>query len=756
VEPPGSHGECAVFDGAEVKYMSKAVMRNVFVYSILIIVISFLGWPAESKTFEVEFTFMPGRPGRSVCLAGTFNNWSITATPMEDADGDGIWKIVLSLPRGEHQYKFVVDGTVWVTDMKAEAFRDDGYGGRNSVVIVGDTELLKAECSAGDGQIVTEALWHENASPYVEREGSTTVAVRLRTRTSDVERVRMEYALNLSSHEGCADGFDNQARGSVRGSIPMEPYATAGGFTYYRAVIPASHGLLCYRFVLEDGDTRIWYSPAGANRYAPGADDGFELDLAGLSVFQTPEWVKDAVFYQIFPERFANGDPANDPFAVRSWGGTPTAGNFFGGDFQGVIDNISYLEELGITAIWFNPIFEAPSNHKYDTSDYMKIDPSFGGLDKFKEMVSALHAAGIKVILDGVFNHTGYNFWAFQDIVAKGRDSRYVNWYHIHDFPIRRSPKPNYEAWWGFPDLPQLNMENSEVRSYILDVVTYWMELGVDGWRLDVPNEIGHFFWREFRDHVKRINPDAYIIGEIWHNGSAWLQGDQFDAVMNYVFRDAVLDFFARKTCKASDFMGRLESTRADYPDAASMVLLNLLGSHDTERVYTAFRGNKNLMVPAIVFQMTYPGAPIVYYGDEIGMRGSKDPGCRGTMVWDESKQDRELLQLYKGLIRLRKSSIALRRGNMRWLLVDDPTRSFAFSRHYEGETVVVAVCAGDTGVSVDLAMDSVSDGTVFVDAFTGQAHEVAGGRLEVFDLGPGEARILVAGTPEKNPEKNP
>jgi cyclomaltodextrinase len=683
VEPPGSHGECAVFDGAEVKYMSKAVMRNVFVYSILIIVISFLGWPAESKTFEVEFTFMPGRPGRSVCLAGTFNNWSITATPMEDADGDGIWKIVLSLPRGEHQYKFVVDGTVWVTDMKAEEFRDDGYGGRNSVVIVGDTELLKAECSAGDGQIVTEALWHENASPYVEREGSTTVAVRLRTRTSDVERVRMEYALNLSSHEGCADGFDNQARGSVRGSIPMEPYATAGGFTYYRAVIPASHGLLCYRFVLEDGDTRIWYSPAGANRYAPGADDGFELDLAGLSVFQTPEWVKDAVFYQIFPERFANGDPANDPFAVRSWGGTPTAGNFFGGDFQGVIDNISYLEELGITAIWFNPIFEAPSNHKYDTADYMKIDPSFGGLDKFKEMVSALHAAGIKVILDGVFNHTGYNFWAFQDIVAKGRDSRYVNWYHIHDFPIRRSPKPNYEAWWGFPDLPQLNMENSEVRSYILDVVTYWMELGVDGWRLDVPNEIGHFFWREFRDHVKRINPDAYIVGEIWHNGSAWLQGDQFDAVMNYVFRDAVLDFFARKTCKASDFMGRLESTRADYPDAASMVLLNLLGSHDTERVYTAFRGNKNLMVPAIVFQMTYPGAPIVYYGDEIGMRGSKDPGCRGTMVWDESKQDRELLQLYKGLIRLRKSSIALRRGNMRWLLVDDPTRSFAFSRSF-------------------------------------------------------------------------
>ncbi len=732
--------------------MSKAVMRNVFVYSILMIVVFSLSLPADSKAFEVEFTFMPGRPVRTVCLAGTFNNWSVSATPMEDTDGDGTWKVVLRLPQGEHQYKFVVDGTVWVTDMKAEEFRDDGYGGRNSVIIVGDNELLKAECSTGDGQIVAEALRHENASPYVERESSTTVAIRLRTRASDVEKVRMEYALSLFSDEGCTDGCDSQAPAGVRGSVPMEPYATVGGFTYYRTVIPASYGLLCYRFELEDGDARLWYSSAGVSRDEPGANDWFELDLTGFSVFQTPEWVKDAVFYQVFPDRFANGDPANDPFAVRSWGGTPTTGNFFGGDFQGVIDNIPYLEELGITAIWFNPIFEAPSNHKYDTSDYKTIDPSFGSLDKFKEMLSALHAAGIKVILDGVFNHTGYNFWAFQDIVKKGRDSRYVDWYHIHDFPIQRSPKPNYEAWWGFPDLPQLNMENPEVRRYILDVVTYWMELGIDGWRLDVPNEIGHFFWREFREHVKGINPDAYIVGEIWHNGSAWLQGDQFDAVMNYVFRDVVLDFFARKTCKASDLVRRLESARADYPDVASMALLNLLGSHDTERVCTAFRGNKTRMIPAIVFQMTYPGAPIVYYGDEVGMRGSKDPGCRGTMIWDEPEQDRELLKLYKGLIRLRKSNIALRRGNMRWLLADDPTRTLAFSRVYGGQVVVVAVCAGDTGVSVDLAVDNVSDGTVFVDVFTGRSNEVSGGRLGVFELGPGEACVLVANNFPKSP----
>jgi cyclomaltodextrinase len=213
---------------------------------------------------------------------------------------------------------------------------------------------------------------------------------------------------------------------------------------------------------------------------------------------------------------------------------------------------------------------------------------------------------------------------------------------------------------------------------------------------------------------------------------------------MNYVFRDAVLDFFARRTCEASGFVSRLESTRADYPDAASMALLNVLGSHDTERVLTAFRGNKKQMMPAIVFQMTYPGAPIVYYGDEIGMRGSKDPGCRGTMVWDESRQDRELLKLYQDLIRLRESSVALRRGNIRWLLVDDPTRTFAFARVYDREVVLVAVCAGDKGVSVDLAPDNVSDGMIFVDALTGRSYVICNGRLEIRDLGPGEACVLV------------
>lgn len=691
------------------------------------------GLPAEGKSFDAEFMFSPGFPARTVALAGSFNNWSTTATPMEDSDGDGVWRVVLRLPAGEYQYKFVVNGTVWVTDMKAEAFRDDGFGGKNSVVRVGDLAQLSVPCKVGDGEVVVEALWHEQVPPYVERPDADTVALRLRTRSSDVTNVQLQL---LAGPEGKISRFVN-----------MEPFATEGGFTYYRAQVDASGGVLRYRFLVRDGARAVWHGPAGDFAEEPGPDDWYALDVSALRVFQTPAWVRDAVFYQIFPDRFANGDPSNDPDGTSPWGCAPTPHNFFGGDFQGVMDKISYLKDLGITAIWFNPIFESVSNHKYDTADYLRVDDSFGDLDKFRELVDALHAEGIRVILDGVFNHTGDEFWAFQDIIEKGRESRYVNWYYIHDFPIRRYPKPNYGAWWGFADLPKLNMENPEVRRYILDVVTFWMtEVGVDGWRLDVPNEVDHSFWKEFRDHVKSINPEAYIVGEIWHNGSPWLAGDEFDAVMNYVFRDAVLDFFARRTASASELVVRLEKLRADYPAQASAALLNLLGSHDTERVLTAFGGNASRMIPAIVFQMTYPGAPMVYYGDEVGMIGAKDPGCRGTMIWDERKQNRSLLALYRRLMHLRRESAALRRGDIRWLLQDDPTRSFAFMRSYKDKAVIIAVCAGDKPITLDLALGGLPSGvTSFSDALTGRTYRAINDRLKVEGLGPDAAVILIS-----------
>ncbi|MBC7083380.1 MAG: glycoside hydrolase family 13 protein [Firmicutes bacterium] len=644
-----------------------------------------------------------------------------------------------------------------------EAIRKDGLNVRAAEarrLCRAEADLLEKTGEAAG--LTLEGVWHGQETPYVERSDENTVAIRLRAKSGDVASVVLEFCTG--------------PRGRACAATTMEPYAIEGGFTQYRAEVATSGGVLSYRFLLKLNDgaagaaagpgtvRTVWHTPSGDFLREPDPDDWYTLDVSQLCVFKTPEWVHDAVFYQIFPDRFANGDPTNDPIGTRPWGEAPTRDSFFGGDFQGIIDKIPYLKDLGITAVWFNPIFQSVSNHKYDTADYLRVDDSFGDLAKFRELVDALHAAGIRVILDGVFNHTGDEFWAFQDIIEKGPASRYVNWYYIHDFPVRRHPKPNYEAWWGFADLPKLNMDNPEVRRYILDVVAFWMkEVGIDGWRLDVPNEVDHSFWKVFRDHVKSINPDAYIVGEIWRDGSPWLKGDEFDAVMNYVFRDAVLDFFARRKASTSELVASLEKLKASYPAQASAALLNLLGSHDTERVLTAFEGDKRRMIPAVVFQMTCPGAPIVYYGDEVGMMGEKDPGCRGTMVWDERLQDRELLGLYRRLIQLRRGSAALRRGDMRWLLVDDPTRTFAFSRAWGNDVVVVAVCAGERQVTLELNLDldlgehlhlhqaqapwtTACNVRTFSDALTGRTYPVVDGRVRLEHLGPQQAAVLVAG----------
>jgi cyclomaltodextrinase / maltogenic alpha-amylase / neopullulanase len=394
-----------------------------------------------------------------------------------------------------------------------------------------------------------------------------------------------------------------------------------------------------------------------------------------------PPWVQDAVFYQIFPERFANGDAANDPPGTGKWGGTPTPGNFFGGDLRGIINHLDHLSSLGVNALYLNPIFAAASNHKYDTGDYLRIDPAFGDEQTFRELVDSCHARGIRVVLDGVFNHTGVEFFAFADLKKNGANSKYTGWYNVRSFPVGPVSKPNYECWWNIGTLPKLMTGNPGVRQYLFEVTRHWLAAGIDGWRLDVPNEIPHEFWIEWRRLVKSLNPRAYILGEIWDNGAPWLQGDQFDAVMNYRFRSACIDFFASGTTSVSAFDSALTRQRADYAPEVNFALFNPLGSHDTERFLTLCRGNIAAWKLALLFQMTYPGAPSVYYGDEIGMTGGKDPGCRGTMVWDPALQNADMLGFTRGVIALRRSHDVLRRGSFAPLVVDDARGVYAFLR---------------------------------------------------------------------------
>lgn len=394
-----------------------------------------------------------------------------------------------------------------------------------------------------------------------------------------------------------------------------------------------------------------------------------------------PDWVKDAVFYQIFPERFANGDTTNDPPNVERWGGTPKINNYFGGDLDGVIQHLDYIKGIGFNAIYFTPVFESNSNHKYHTTDYLKIDHNFGTDETFKQLLQECHKRGIRVVIDAVFNHTGVKFFAFEDIKKNEEKSKYLHWYNVHSFPVGPPDKPNYEAWWNLGDLPRLMNKNPEVRSYLNEATRKWTTMGLDGWRLDVPNEIPHDFWIEWRKLVKSLNPDAYIVGEIWDDATPWLQGDQFDAVMNYRFRGACVGFIALENQKASQFDSILTAQRSQYPEDVNYVLQNLLGSHDTERYLTLSNGDDDKLKLSVLMQMTYPGAPMVYYGDEIGMDGGKDPDCRKTMIWDSTKWNTGLLAWYTKLIKIRNSYPVLRRGSFTTVLVDDKRKLYGFQR---------------------------------------------------------------------------
>jgi len=408
-----------------------------------------------------------------------------------------------------------------------------------------------------------------------------------------------------------------------------------------------------------------------------------------------PSWVRDAIFYQIFPERFANGDSSNDPLGTEPWGGEPKSRNYFGGDLQGIIDHLDYISTLGVNALYLNPIFESNSNHKYHATDFLKIDPHFGDEKVFKRLVDECHVRGMRIILDGVFNHTGVHFFAFEDIKTNGAKSRYVKWYNVHSFPVGPVSKPNYECWWGYGDLPKLMTHNPEVREYLFKVTRHWMGFGIDGWRLDVPNEIPHPFWIEWRKLVKSLNPNAYIVGEIWDDANPWLQGDQFDAVMNYRFRKACLDFFVQRKSTAKQFGASLDSIRIGYQPDVSYVLQNLLGSHDTERLLTLCNGDVERVKLASLFQMTYVGAPMVYYGDEVGMMGGKDPGCRGTMVWEERKQNKALLEYLRGVIAIRNEFPVLRRGSFEVLSFGESPDVFSFVRRQEDMSALVVLNNG-------------------------------------------------------------
>ncbi|MFI5226058.1 MAG: alpha-amylase family glycosyl hydrolase, partial [Candidatus Limnocylindrales bacterium] len=371
----------------------------------------------------------------------------------------------------------------------------------------------------------------------------------------------------------------------------------------------------------------------------------------------TPDWVRDAVFYEIFPDRFAASERVAKPGRLEPWDSPPTVHGFKGGDLLGIAERLPDLAELGITALYLTPIFTSAANHRYHTDDYRSVDPMLGGDGALRELLDEAHGRGMRVILDGVFNHCGRGFWPFHHIVENGSASPYRDWFHLDPvvlagerqldpYPDRGGGSPGeralgYAAWWGLPGLPKLAVETPPVREHLLATAEHWLRFGADGWRLDVPAEIDDAaFWRQFRRRCRAVRDDAYLVGEIWDEAPEWLRGDRFDALMNYPLGAAILGFAAggrldhavvdahdtyRRTVHRLDgpaFAGRLEHLMSVYDPAVTAVQLNLIGSHDAPRALTVLGGDRAALRLATLLQLTLPGAPCIYYGDELGMEG--------------------------------------------------------------------------------------------------------------------------------------
>jgi len=495
----------------------------------------------------------------------------------------------------------------------------------------------------------------------------------------------------------------------------------------------------------------------------------------------TPDWAKDAVFYQIFPDRFAKSDGVPKPSNLERWDTPPTIYGFKGGDLLGVAEHLGYLQDLGITAIYFNPIFQSAANHRYHTYDYFHVDPILGGNQAFRELLDAAHAQGIRVVLDGVFNHASRGFYQFYHTLENGAASTYLDWFYFEEerlqngerlnaYPLpgeesdwRRSQRSleeyGYRAWWDLPALPKFNTETEAVREFIFDVARYWIEFGIDGWRLDVPAEIDdEAFWREFRRVVKRANPEAYLVGEVWHEAGSWLRGDRFDAVMNYIFNRACLGFFGGdcldvsqrpggyelRRLGATEFARQIDHLLGLYDWQVTQVQLNLLSSHDMPRFLTLVQGDKEALRLATLFQMTFPGAPCIYYGDEIGMEGGADPDCRRAFSWDEGQWDEGLTTYVRRAIAMRHEHPALRRGRFVRLHADDQRNVYAFTRQGEQETLIVVLNNGPEPYHGDLpAAGLFEDGAVLRDVWSeGEAH-VVDGRITGMNLEPRSGAVL-------------
>ncbi|MDP4145570.1 MAG: glycoside hydrolase family 13 protein [Bacillota bacterium] len=565
--------------------------------------------------------------------------------------------------------------------------------------------------------MIKEAVYHEIDSDYAYALSKRELLVKLRTKKDDVKKVNLVY-------------LDKYKYGRTKESFWLEMKKVASDllFDYYEAIVEVNMISVWYYFQLIDENETLYYGNYKFTTRQPedGPDVFIMPTMAEKDIFVTPDWASEAIVYQIFPERFCNGDPSLNPEGIQEWYSKINHRSMLGGDLPGIISKLDYLEDLGINTIYLTPIFESGSNHKYNTYDYFKIDPQFGTMDTLKELVQKAHSRGMKVVLDAVFNHCGTDFPAFKDVLEKGEESQYKHWFDIRKFPVEVKENPNYSTFAYHGGMPKLMTKNKEVKDYLISIATYWIkEADIDGWRLDVADEIDHDFWRDFREAVKEVKEDAIIVGEVWYDSTSWLKGDQFDSVMNYDFNNAVGEFVAGESISPKVLGERLGFLRGLYKIPAYKALWNLIDSHDTSRFLHKAGENPDKLKLAAFLQLTTPGAPFIYYGDEVGMTGGADPDCRRGMLWDEERQNKEVFEHYKKLISIRKQNKALYDGDFKTIYTDDNV--YGFRREYDMDIIDAYVNNANEEVVIKIEAN-----TNLVDLLSGQLFESNGEKVQV------------------------
>ena len=558
------------------------------------------------------------------------------------------------------------------------------------------------------------AIFHDMDKRFCYAIDKDVFVIRVQVKKDDMKEIILHYE----------DKYIPMERKDTRKTISMKKVATSQFHDYYEAQLQMH--LICLRYFFEFIDThgeKVYYGNYEFNKDCiTNRDRMFDCpqNLREEEMFEVPQWAANKVVYQIFPSRFA----ASQPVDKELWYKAPiTHMDDLHGNLRGIIEHLDYIENLGIDVLYMTPIFKSNSCHKYDTIDYYQIDPSFGTTEDLRELVQKAHERGMKVVLDAVYNHTGRDFFAFQDILENGEKSRYLDWYFIDELPPKgeMGEIPNYKCFGYYGGMPKLNLKNPEVEKYITDVACYWIkECDIDGWRMDVGDEISHFFWKNFRKAIKAVKKDMLIIGEIWHYAGDFLEGDEWDTVMNYPFYLNMIDLLADTRINVSQFVQNLGYLEGRLNKKCYPLMWNLIDSHDTARFLHLCNDNKKKQHLAAAFQLLLPGMPMVYYGDEFAMPGANDPDCRRGMYWDEEYQDKEMFKWYKKLLQIRKTHTCVVDGELIEISARDEEETIVMIRKNGEETIAMIFnCStemkefNEYAQKYNLITDSVFDGKV-------------------------------------------